>query len=196
MAPDLSVTLMIGSLRRNSFSAIVADGLRNVAPDGVRFQTVDIGAMPHYNADNDGGDTVPPAVARGRSQIAGCDLVAIVTPEYNHSIPGVLKNAIDWLSRPGYASCLTNKPVIFVSQSPSPLGGVRSQSHLREIMASTLSELPIMREIVVTQVIAKIRDGVLVDQATLEFMRESLAGVIKQVHLRANLPKAHAVATR
>src|SRR5258707_12408492 len=121
-----------GSLRAKSYSsAVLATFEELLMARGRGLSRIDIGEMPHYNQDIE--DTaVPEPVATARELVKRCDGILIVTPEFNHGIPGVLKNALDWLSRPAFASCFAAKAVLFCTLSPGALGGVRAQHQLRE----------------------------------------------------------------
>jgi len=129
---SVRVGVLIGSLREASFSRKIANALIARAPDGMTCTIIEIGALPLYNQDLD--DTPPQPWVDFRSALAECDALLFVTPEYNRSIPGVLKNAIDVGSRPYGKSSFLGKPVGIVSNSPGPLGGVSAAKHLQNIL--------------------------------------------------------------
>src|SRR5690606_6050492 len=131
----------------------------------------DVGSLPHYNADL---VPLPAPVETLKSEIAGADGLFIITPEYNFSIPGVLKNAIDWASRPAYASVLKGKPVFIASVSGGALGGVRAQAHLKYVLNGTLARVFVWQEVVVTHANAKVKDGRFQDEAVETFLLEGL----------------------
>jgi chromate reductase, NAD(P)H dehydrogenase (quinone) len=174
MTKPLTITGIAGSLRSASYSRMVLQSIAALLPEGTRFETLDIGALPHYNQDLDNA-AAPEAVVRGRAQIAASDAVIIVTPEFNHGIPGVLKNTLDWLSRPAFKSSFIHKPVMFATISPGALGGVRTQSDLRETLASMLCRLLPLPEIVVTHVGTKVAAERLTDEATLNHIGQVLS---------------------
>lgn len=182
MSQPLRVVTIVGSLRGQSYSRVVADAIIGQLPAGSMVDTVDIGVMPHYNEDLE-QPTAPAAVLAGRQLVAAADMVVIVTPEFNHGLPGVLKNALDWLSRPAFACCLKDKPVLFASHSPGALGGVRAQYQLRETLAATLSVLVPVLDIAVTFVGTKVTDGRLSDDATLKH----IGGVVTTFLAQAGL---------
>lgn len=157
-----------GSLRRGSHSTAVLDTLAASLDGRAATTRFDIGALPHYDQDLDGA-AAPPSVVDLRRRIEEADGVLVVSPEFNYGIPGVLKNAIDWASRPAFASPLKGKPVLIVTCSPAFTGGVRAQSQLRETFAATLSRVAVGPEVVIPRVQDKIVDGRLVDAATLDF---------------------------
>lgn len=170
---EIKLIGLSGSLRAASWSRIVLQGFAQVSPRGVSFELLDIGAMPFYNEDAERAGP-PPVISEARARVASADGVVIVTPEFNHGVPGVLKNALDWLSRPAFNSCLVGKPAMFATQSPGALGGVRAQYQLRETLASMLCRLTPMAEIAVTHVAAKCADGRLTDEATLRHIETCL----------------------
>jgi chromate reductase, NAD(P)H dehydrogenase (quinone) len=127
-----------GSLRRDSHnSALLRAAGVLVEEQGGEFEVFDgLKAIPPYDADDDVGDR-PEAVARFRRAIADADAVLFATPEYNSSVPGVLKNAVDWVSRPAGRSPLRNKPVAVIGASTGMFGAVWAQAELRKVLAST-----------------------------------------------------------
>ncbi len=174
MTKPLTITGIAGSLRSVSYSRMVLQSIAALLPEGTKFETLDIGALPHYNEDLD-NEAAPEAVVRGRAQIVASDAVIIVTPEFNHGLPGVLKNTLDWFSRPVFKSPFAYKPVMFATISPGALGGVRTQSHLRETLASMLCRLVPVPEIAVTHVNTKVADERLIDEATIKHIGHVLS---------------------
>ncbi|WP_435258301.1 NADPH-dependent FMN reductase [Thioclava sp. FR2] len=163
-----------GSLRAEASSTALMNALIARLPDGVTAETADIGSLPHYNADHDGG----PAVATLLAQVKSANGVVFVTPEYNYSIPGVLKNAIDWASRPGYNSVFKAKPCLVITTSGGALGGVRAQGHLKQILSAMLAELLPWQEIVVPQAPIKVVHGAFQDQAVIDFAGNAIAALL------------------
>ena len=173
MTSSLNVVAIAGSLRAASYSQIVVKSIARLLPKGAEVDSLDIGSLPHYNEDAE-REALPRSVASARDRVQACDAVIIVTPEFNHGLPGVLKNALDWLSRPAFNSCMVGKPVFFATLSPGALGGVRAQYQLRETLSSMLCHLVPLREIAITQVGLKVADGELKDPATLELIDKTL----------------------
>ena len=167
-----------GSLRRASFSRATLIGLRGILPDEAVLEICDL-QLPLYNEDDDRSDA-PDQVIRFRTAIASSDGVVIVTPEYNHGIPGVLKNALDWTSRPFGKSVLKNKPVLAISISPAFTGGVRAHAQLNETLLSIPAFVLGGPQVVIGNIGSKVRDGVLVDQASLSFASAALHRIIAQ----------------
>lgn len=125
-----------GSLRAASYNRGLIRAAMEVAPAETTIVAYDLRDIPMFNADVEAaGD--PPAVADLKRAIAAADALLIATPEYNHCVPGVLKNAIDWASRPARASVLTNKPVAIMGASTGRGGTARAQAHLRDGLAYT-----------------------------------------------------------
>ena len=130
--PDVKVLVLLGSLRAASINRQLADLAIESAPDGVSLQLFDrLGELPFYNQDIDNDDVAEPVVAL-RSAAAEADAALVITPEYNGSIPGVLKNAIDWLSRPFGNSALKDKPLAVVGASAGRYGGVWAHDEARK----------------------------------------------------------------
>jgi chromate reductase, NAD(P)H dehydrogenase (quinone) len=127
-----------GSLRHDSHNTRLLRAAGELAEQhGASFEVFDgLKAIPPYDEDDDVGDG-PPAVARFRRAIAGADVLLFATPEYNSSIPGVLKNAIDWVSRPPATSALRNKPVAVIGASTGMFGAVWAQAELRKVLGAT-----------------------------------------------------------
>ncbi|HMD21702.1 MAG TPA: NAD(P)H-dependent oxidoreductase, partial [Alloacidobacterium sp.] len=129
--------------------------------------------IPLYNEDLDQTPGIP-SVAAFKKMIADSDGVLITTPEYNHGVPGVLKNALDWASRPVFESCFKNKPVSIISSSKAFTGGVRAQYQLREALISMHAHLVMGPEVVVGGVHTKLAQDVYQDENGLTFMLRSL----------------------
>lgn len=129
---DSTVLVLVGSLRAASVNRQLADLAAETAPAGVTFERFDrLGELPFYNEDID-NDSVPEPVVALRDAAARADAALVVTPEYNGSIPGVLKNAIDWLSRPYGNGALKDKPVAVVGAALGQYGGVWAQDETRK----------------------------------------------------------------
>ncbi|MGD8710132.1 MAG: NADPH-dependent FMN reductase [Ectothiorhodospiraceae bacterium] len=119
-----------GSLRRGSFNAALLRAATELAPDGVSIETVSIAGVPLYNADVEEAEGVPAEVETIKARIRAADGLLLVSPEYNNSIPGVLKNAVDWLSRPpaDVPSVFGGRPVGVIGASPGGFGTVLAQN--------------------------------------------------------------------
>ena len=126
------VAVLVGSLRKESFNRKMAGALKELAPPSLALAIVEIAALPLYNQDDDDGGHPPAAYTAFRQRIKAADAVLFVTPEYNRSVPGVLKNAIDVGSRPYGQSAWEGKPGAIVSVSPGAIGGFGANHHLRQ----------------------------------------------------------------
>jgi chromate reductase len=162
-----------GSLRKGSFSTAILKILAQKAAPAVEIQVVTLEDIPLYNEDLDHEPEIP-AVAELKELMAGSDGVLFATPEYNHGIPGVLKNALDWVSRPVFQSCLKNKPVSIISSSKAFTGGVRAQYQLRETLISMHAHLVMGPEVVVSGVHTHMAGDLYRNEAGLTFMLKSL----------------------
>lgn len=126
-----------GSLRRGSHNTALLRALAERAPEGVEMELyTGLAAIPAFNEDDE-GERTPAAVLDLRARIAAADALVIATPEYNYSIPGALKNALDWASRPYGTSEIVGKPVAVIGSSPSPFGAVWAQTELRKVLGAS-----------------------------------------------------------
>jgi chromate reductase len=162
-----------GSLRSASFSTAILNALQERSMPRMEFSVETLEDIPFYNEDLDVEPTLPP-ITNFRSKVAASDGIVIATPEYNHGIPGVLKNTLDWASRPAFASCFRGKPVLIISSAPAFTGGVRAQYQLRETLASMQAQVITGREIVVAGVNARMSHGRFADEASLAFIATGL----------------------
>ena len=143
MEKQLRVIAVVGSLRRESYTRRVVNALRELAPQAMEIEIAPIGSLPLYNEDDD-TDVPPPAWQTFRNQVRYGDGVLFATPEYNRSIPGVMKNAIDVGSRPDGASVWSGKPAAVLSVSPGLLGGFGANHHLRQCL--TFLDMPVLQQ--------------------------------------------------
>ncbi len=130
---QINIAVIVGSLRRDSLNRKLADALARLAPPDVAFHQVEIGDLPLYNQDDDGAQA--PSVLRLKAEIAAAQGLLFLTPEYNRSIPGVLKNALDHASRPYGKSVWGGKPGGVLGISVGAMGTALAQQHLRNILA-------------------------------------------------------------
>ena len=143
MSNTSTIAVLIGSLRKESLSRRIAKAAVALAPQGTLFDFPDIGGLPHYNADLETA-TPPPEWQALREQIKAATGVLFVTPEYNRSVPGVLKNAIDVGSRPAGKSIWNGKPCAVISVSPGALGAFGANHHIRASFVSL--NMPVMQQ--------------------------------------------------
>lgn len=173
-----------GSLRRESHCTAVLRSLAPLLPATATIELFALNDIPMYNADLD-GDSPPAAVVQLKQAIAQADGLVICSPEYNYGMPGVLKNAIDWASRPGFASPLKGKPALVMTASPGTAGGVRAQAQIRDALAATLARPVVRQHVAIAGVATRMRDGRLVDEATLGFVQAALADLLEEIRLLA-----------
>ena len=174
-----------GSLRRGSFSTSLLKILAEKALPSIEIRVVTLEDIPLYNEDLDGKQEIL-TVAAFKRIIAESDGVLIATPEYNHGIPGVLKNALDWASRPVFESCFKHKPVSIISSSLAFTGGVRAQYQLRETLISMQAQLVMGPEVVVGGVHTNLTGDFYTDEKGLTFMLKSLDRLREEI-LRQSL---------
>ena len=173
---------MSGSLRAGSYSNAILETLREKFAGRAELQLYDLAPIPLYNQDFE-GDKRPPAVKRMLADIAEADGLVMCAPEFNHSIPGVLKNAIDWASRPSFQSVLAYKHVAIMATSRGPLGGARCLEHMKVAFNSCLSRVTLAREVIITATESKVIDGRLVDEASLGFACGAVEALLTEIRL-------------
>lgn len=165
-----------GSLRKASLNTAALRAAQELLPEGMRLEIFDLAPIPMYNPDVE-AEGFPEPVQEFRARLAAADALLFATPEYNFSLPGVLKNAIDWASRPP-DSPLNDKPIALMGASPSPNGTVLAQMHLRQICNHN-NMLPLGRpRVLIGRAHEKFdAGGRLVDERTRESIRELLAAL-------------------
>ncbi len=178
MASDqpIHVLGMSGSLRKKSYNSAALRAAQQLLPVGMTMETFDIAEIPLYNEDvREQG--FPPSVERLRGKIAAADAILIVSPEYNYSIPGVLKNAIDWASRPPNQP-FDGKPIAIMGASPGVIGTARAQYHLRQCFVFLNACLVNKPEVMIGSAATRFDEqGNLTDEATREMVRKLLASL-------------------
>ena len=172
---DLSILGFAGSLRAGSYNRALLRAAVEGAPEGMTIRPYDLIDVPLYNGDIEAeGDPEP--VARFKQAIRDSDGVLMVTPEYNHGVPGVMKNAVDWASRPPQDAALSGKPVGLIGASPGITGTARGQSQLRQAFEFTNSFCMPQPELLVFKAHEKFdSDGILTDAATAQYLGRYLA---------------------
>jgi chromate reductase len=180
----MRVLFVSGSLRRGSYNTALLREAANALPNHVAHMWLDgLAALPSYSEDDD-AERAPAAVERLRATIAAADAVLIATPEYNHSIPGVLKNALDWVSRPVATSPLRGKPAAVVGASTSLFGAVWAQAEVRKVLAAIGADV-VDRELPVMQAHALFDEyGNLVADDLRDQLTEHVAALVEAVRDR------------
>lgn len=162
-----------GSLRQGSLNTAALRACATLLPDGVTFSLADLSDIPLYNEDIR-IQGLPPPVQQLREQIKVADAIVIATPEYNYSFPGVLKNAIDWASRPPDQP-FDGKPIALMGATPGGLGTSRAQYHLRQVFIYLNGQVLNRPEVMISAAPSKFDDdGTLIDEPTAENLRKLL----------------------
>lgn len=189
----LHFVTLLGSLRKGSLNGIVARALPELAPQGVTITELgSVADFPLYNQDVQDQGFPAPVLAMAE-QIRAADGLIIVTPEYNYSIPGVLKNALDWLSRVA-PQPLAGKPVALQTVSPGAVGGARAQYHLRQMLVFLDAFVLNKPEVMIGQAMSKFdaEQKLLTDDATRAYLTRqiaALAALVQQVTPQASVEK-------
>lgn len=174
-----------GSLRRASYNRAALRAATRLVPDGATIDVFELDGIPGFNQDEE--QNPPPTVVELKGRIRASDAVLIVTPEYNYSVPGVLKNAIDWASRPYGDSAWSGKPVAIMGASIGTIGTARAQYHLRQTFVF-LNMFPINQpEVMIGNAASRFdADGNLTDQTTKGFIRNLLVNLVDWTHRLAH----------
>jgi chromate reductase, NAD(P)H dehydrogenase (quinone) len=179
-----TVGYFVGSLAKASINRKLSRALARLAPNALQLREISFADLPLYSYDYDAD--YPPAARALKEAIAAVDAVLFVTPEYNRSIPGALKNAIDWASRPYGTNSFTRKPSAIIGTSPGKIGTAVAQQHLRSILAFCNSPLMNSIEAYIQFTPGLITDdGEVTDDAAAEFLRNYMAefhGFITRVY--------------
>ena len=175
--PDFSILGIAGSLRKASFNRHALVAAQALLPAGAALEIFDLEGIPPFNQDQ---ERQPPArVSELKAKVRAADAILFATPEYNYSIPGVLKNAIDWASRPYGDSAWQGKPVAVMGASAGILGSARAQYHLRQCFVF-LNMYPVNQpEVLIASAAQRFNDkGELTDEASREHIRKLLAELV------------------
>jgi chromate reductase len=173
MAP-YEVLAFVGSLRKDSTNRVLFRAAVELAPAGLHItEFARLGEIPPYNADLD-GDAKPEPVRALRDAMRAATAFLFVSPEYNYSIPGVLKNALDWASRGGAASPMLRKPAAILGGSTGSIGATRMQYHLRQSLLFTGNPVLVQPEVAVPRLPDRITDGRLSDTSTRDLVSRQM----------------------
>jgi NAD(P)H-dependent FMN reductase len=169
-----NVTVLVGSLRADSVNRKFAETLAALAPEGVDLTIAEnLEQIPFYNEDLDGAN-VPAAAQALREQVANADRVLVVTPEYNATIPAVINNAIDWLSRPYGVGAIVGKPLGVIGVTPTPYGGKWAHDDTRR--SAKIAGAHIVEDVELSQ--SSLEVDVLTDEQVLASARQALATLV------------------
>jgi chromate reductase, NAD(P)H dehydrogenase (quinone) len=180
MTQHFRILGLSGSLRRASNSTAVLRCLKDAIEPGVALRIFPLNELPLYNEDDD-DEQSPQSVRALRSTIDTSDGVIMISPEYNHGMSGVLKNALDWASRPHGRSALKDKPVLIMTASPAFTGGARAQQQMNETLLAIPARLVRRPQVVIAGVHEKVRDGRLFDAGTLRFALEAIEDLLDEI---------------
>jgi chromate reductase, NAD(P)H dehydrogenase (quinone) len=184
----ITIVGFAGSLRRGSYNAALLRAAKAMMPPGSALEAASIAEIPLYNGDDEAANDIPPAVAALKDSIASANGLLIATPEYNNSIPGVAKNAIDWLSRPAsdIARVFGGKQVALIGASPGGFGTIMSQNAWLPVFRTLGAELWAGGRMLVSRA-GKVfdTDGNIVDSAVNDALRKFLEGYVAYVRVCA-----------
>jgi chromate reductase, NAD(P)H dehydrogenase (quinone) len=178
MSKPVSILGIAGSLRRESYNRAALRAATELLPEGATIETFELDGIPGFNQDDE--QNPPAKVTELKRRIREADAILIVTPEYNYSIPGVLKNAIDWASRPYGDSAWNGKPAAIMGASVGTIGTARAQYHLRQMMVF-LNMFPVNQpEVMIGNAQDRFdAEGNLTDDATKDFIRQLLWNLVE-----------------
>ncbi|GKQ42982.1 flavin reductase [Companilactobacillus sp. RD055328] len=176
------VAVLVGSLRKASYTKQIAQNIINLLPDDFEAEIIEIGNLPFYNEEYDEG-TTPESYTTFRNKISGMDAVIFATPEYNRSVPAVLKNALDVGSRPYGKSAWNNKPAVIISTSIGAISGFGANHHLRQSL--TFLNMPVVQqpEAYIGNVASLLNeDGIVTDEGTIGFLQSIVDAFVNLVN--------------
>jgi chromate reductase len=169
-----------GSLRSGSFNHLALKAAQELVPGGAVLDLIELQGIPVFNQDD--GMAIPAAVREFKRRIVAADAILFATPEYNYSVPGVLKNAIDWASRPYGESAWQGKPAAILGASAGHLGTARAQYHLRQVLVALNMPVVNQPEVMIGNAAQRFnRDGKLTDGPTRELTRKLLSALLSLV---------------
>jgi chromate reductase len=176
-----------GSIRRTSYCKAILETIREGVSADVQVRNFDLEPIPPYNQDLDNDKGWPAPVRALREAVMEADGLIAVSPEYNHGMSGILKNAIDWVSRPGYESILKNKHVLCISVSNR--GGIRAQNQMHATFLSTVTRITPGREIVVLEPATKFTNGRVTDEQMLRVILRGVDSMLDEICFFQSLPQ-------
>jgi chromate reductase len=178
MDKHTTILSFAGSLRKDSYNKALLQAAMKLTPKNAKLEIFDLQGIPPFNQDLE--NRMPEKVKEFKAKIKAANAILIATPEHNYSIPGVLKNAIDWASRPPGDNSFEGKPVAIMSASPGTLGGARAQYHLRQVLVSLNMHAINRPEVIVASADEKIDEkGDLVDEKTRKKIKHLLENLVE-----------------
>ena len=188
MANQLKILGIAGSLRRASFNRAALRAATKLCPEEASIEIFEIDGLPGFNQDDE--KNPPQKVVDLKARIRAADAILLVTPEYNYSVPGVLKNAIDWASRPYGDSAWTGKPVAIMGASIGTLGTARAQYHLRQMFVFLNMEPVNQPEVMIANAGKSFDEqGNLTDEASKKLIRQLLQNLVNRARLLQRSPE-------
>lgn len=173
---------IVGSLRKDSYNHAALKAAQELVPEGVELNLIELHGIPVFNQDQE--TAMPASVREFKRRIVAADAVLFATPEYNHSIPGGLKNAIDWASRPFGESAWQGKPAALMGASVGNLGTARAQGHLRQILVALNMPVVNQPEVLIGNAAQRFdQHGRLSDESTRLFIRQLLEALLQLVDI-------------
>jgi chromate reductase len=171
---------IVGSLRKDSYNRLALKAAQEIVPDGAVLDLIDLHGIPVFNQDDE--MTAPPGVLEFKRRVRAADAILFATPEYNYSVPGGLKNVIDWVSRPYGESAWPRKPAAILGASVGNLGTARAQYHLRQILVTLNMPVVNQPEVMIGNA-ARVFDkaGRLTDEPTRQSIQNLLAALVQLV---------------
>lgn len=177
------IAIVVGSIRKNSFSQQLAQNLVELFPEGYQAEFIKINHLPIYNQDYDTANT-PAEYGPFRDQLRSADAVLFVTPEHNRTIPAALKNALDVGSRPYGQSVWNGKPALVVSQSPGNISGFGANHHLRQILVFLNMAVVAQPEAYITETHKLLNEeGKITNEGTIKFLQSVIDAFIESIEL-------------
>jgi chromate reductase len=181
---EIKILGIVGSLRKDSYNHFALKAAQELLPAGVSLDLIELHGIPLFNQDLE--TKMPAAVVELKRQILAADAILFATPEYNYSVSGVLKNAIDWASRPAGESAWTGKPAAMMGATPGSLGTARAQYHLRQMLVAFDMPLVNRPEVMIGNAAHCFApDGRLTDAPTREHIEKLLLALVQLVKTQA-----------
>ncbi len=178
---EIQILALSGSTRRGSYNSALLENAAQLAPNDTELIIYEgLNNLPFYSEELD-GDSLHPEAKKLRDAIAKADGVLLAVPEYNYSMTALLKNALDWASRPAGRHVFVGKPTAIVGASSSILGTIRAQLHTREVLHALQADTVPRPEVLVTQAASKIVDGVLVDDTARALLSQVLESLTTKI---------------
>lgn len=179
---EIQILGIVGSLRKDSYNRFALKAAQELVPDGAVLNLIELHGIPVFNQDNE--MALPASVLEFKRQILAADAILFATPEYNYSLPGGLKNAIDWASRPYGESAWTGKPAAMMGASVGNLGTARAQYHLRQILVTLDMPTVNQPEVMIANAAQQFdQNGRLTDEPARQFIQQLLGALVQLVKI-------------